>query len=46
MVELADDEAFATFGLAVESEGNATGPTLRAFTEPEFRNIIANLPPE
>ena len=41
--ELPDDEAAAKVMLAVGSLGNIRTETLRAFTEDEFRKIIASL---
>ena len=39
-----DDETMAKVALAVGSLGNVRSETLRAFTEEEFRNIVAALP--
>jgi uncharacterized protein with GYD domain len=38
------DEAVARLTLATGSLGNITTETLRAFTEDEFRKIVASLP--
>ncbi len=42
--ELPDDATVARLALATGSLGNVTTETLRAFTEDEFRKIIASLP--
>jgi uncharacterized protein with GYD domain len=42
--EAPDDETIAKCALAVGSKGNVTTETLRAFTEDEYRKIIAALP--
>jgi uncharacterized protein with GYD domain len=42
--EAPDDAAAAKVALAVGSAGNVTTETLRAFTEDEYREIIASLP--
>ncbi len=39
-----DDAAAAKVALAVGSAGNVTTETLRAFTEDEYREIVAALP--
>lgn len=39
-----DDRTFEKFALAVGMGGNAEGPAMRAFTEPEFRAIVRELP--
>ena len=41
LVEAPDD---ATAALALGSKGNVSSETLRAFTEDEFRNIVAGVP--
>jgi uncharacterized protein with GYD domain len=41
--EAPDDETAAKVSLALGSLGNVRTETLRAFTEPEFRKIIASL---
>ena len=43
IAEFPDDEACAKFALSVGSLGNVTTETLKAFTEPEYRNIIGSL---
>ncbi len=42
--EAPDDETAARLALATGSIGNVTTETLRAFTEDEFRKLIASLP--
>ena len=42
--EWPDDKAAAAFLLATGSQGNVQSETLRAFTEDEYREIIASLP--
>jgi uncharacterized protein with GYD domain len=42
--EAPDDEAAAKVALAIGSVGNVTTETLRAFTEDEYRAIVAALP--
>ena len=44
IVEAPDDETIAKAALAVGSLGNVRTETLRAFTEDEFRKIVAVLP--
>jgi uncharacterized protein with GYD domain len=44
IVEVPNDEALAKVGLASEAKGSIRTRTLRAFTEDEYRNIIAALP--
>jgi uncharacterized protein with GYD domain len=39
-----DDKAAAQLLLAIGSQGNVRTETLRAFTEDEFREIVASLP--
>lgn len=39
-----DDETAAKLALAIGSQGNIRTETLRAFTEDEFRKLIAALP--
>ena len=41
--EFPDDEAAARFMLSTGALGNVTTQTLKAFTEPEYRNIIGSL---
>jgi uncharacterized protein with GYD domain len=43
IAELPDDETAAKLALATLSLGNISGETLRAFTEDEFRSIVADL---
>lgn len=42
--EAPDDAAAAKVALAIASAGNVTTETLRAFTEDEYREIVAALP--
>lgn len=42
--EAPDDETAAKLALAVGSQGNIHTETLRAFTEDEYRKLIAALP--
>ena len=44
VAEAPDDETIAKFILATGSLGNVSTQTLRAFTEDEFRKIVAGLP--
>ena len=44
VVEAPDDETIAKLTLAIGSLGNVRTETLRAFTEDEYRKIIADLP--
>jgi len=44
VVELPSDEAMAKIALANASRGSIRGETLRAFTEEEYRKLIASLP--
>ncbi len=44
VTEAPDDTAVARLTLATGSLGNITTETLRAFTEDEFRKIVASLP--
>jgi uncharacterized protein with GYD domain len=44
ITEAPDDTAVARLTLATGSLGNISTETLRAFTEDEFRKIIASLP--
>ncbi len=43
-VEAQNDQAMAKFVLALGSLGNVRSTTLKAFTEPEYREIIRALP--
>ena len=42
--EFPDDHAAARFMLSVGSLGNVTTQTMRAYTEDEYRKIVASLP--
>ena len=42
--EVPDDETMAKILLSIGSQGSSRGETLRAFTEDEYRKIIAALP--
>jgi uncharacterized protein with GYD domain len=44
IVEAPDDATAAKASLAAGSRGNVSSETLRAFTEEEFRSIVAALP--
>ena len=44
IVEAPDDRTMAKATLAVGSLGNVRTETLRAFTEDEYRKVIADLP--
>lgn len=44
IAEAPDDETAAGMALAIGSQGTVTTETLRAFTEEEYREIIAALP--
>ncbi len=44
IAELPNDEAVATLALSLGSAGNLRTVTTRAFTEPEYRKIVAALP--
>ena len=44
IAEAPDDETIARLSLAIGSLGNVRVETLRAFTEDEYRRIIAALP--
>jgi uncharacterized protein with GYD domain len=44
VVEAPDDETVAKVALALGSKGSVRSETLRAFTEDEYRKIIAGLP--
>lgn len=43
IIEAADDETIARIALSIGSHGNITTQCMRAFTEQEYRQIIANL---
>jgi uncharacterized protein with GYD domain len=42
--ELPDDVAAAKVALALGAQGNIRTETVRAFTEPEYRRVIGELP--
>ena len=44
IAEAPDDETMAKFVLATGALGNVRTQTLRAFTEDEFRKLVAGLP--
>ena len=44
VTEFPDDETAAQFALGVASRGAVTTETLKAFTEDEYRDVIADLP--
>ena len=44
IVEAPNDDVVARIALATASKGSLNGETLRAFTEDEYRKIIAALP--
>lgn len=44
LVEAPDDATAAKASLALGAKGNVSSETLRAFTEDEFRSIVAGLP--
>ena len=44
IVEAPDDETIARAALSLGSLGNVSTETLRAFTEDEFKKIVAGLP--
>lgn len=44
LVEAPDDTVAAKAALALGSKGNVSSETLRAFTEEEFRTMVAGLP--
>ena len=44
IAEAPDDETIAKFILATGALGNVSTQTMRAFTEDEFRKIVAGLP--
>ena len=39
-----NDETAATLALMIGAQGSVRTQTMRAFTEPEYRKLIANLP--
>ena len=44
IAEAPDDETIAKFALATGSLGNVSTQTMRAFTEEEFKELVASLP--
>ena len=44
IAELPNDEAVAKLALSLGSAGNVRSETFRAFSEPEYRKIVAALP--
>jgi len=44
IIEGPSDEVAATMGLSTGSQGNIRTETLKAFSEAEYRNIIAKIP--
>lgn len=44
IVEAPDDETAARIALSVGQKGNVRSETLRAFTEDEYRKLVASLP--
>jgi uncharacterized protein with GYD domain len=44
IVEAPDDETYARFLLTLAAQGNVRTKTLKAFTEDEYRRILASLP--
>ena len=42
--EAPDDETVAKLALSIGSQGNTRTETLRAFTEDEYRKMVAALP--
>jgi uncharacterized protein with GYD domain len=44
IVDAPDDATVAKLILAVSSQGNVSSETLRAFSEAEFKQIVAGLP--
>lgn len=42
--EFPDDETFAQFALAVNRDGNVSTTSLKAFSEDEYRDLIAGIP--
>jgi uncharacterized protein with GYD domain len=44
IVETPDEDSYAKFTFSLISKGNVHSETLRAFTEDEFRKIVAALP--
>jgi uncharacterized protein with GYD domain len=44
IADASSDEAMAKFILALGARGNVRTTTLKAFTESQYRNIVASLP--
>jgi uncharacterized protein with GYD domain len=44
IAELPDDATAARMALAIGGQGNVRSETVRAYTEPEYRKIVASLP--
>lgn len=44
IAEFPDDETYAQFALVVNRLGNVNTTTLKAFTEDEYRDVIAGIP--
>jgi uncharacterized protein with GYD domain len=44
VAELPNDEAVATLALGLGAAGNVRSETVRAFTEAEYRKVVASLP--
>jgi uncharacterized protein with GYD domain len=44
IAELPNDEAVATLLLSLGAQGNVRSTTMRAFTEEEYRKLVAALP--
>lgn len=44
IVEFPDDETYTQFALVVNQLGNVSTTTLKAFTEEEYREVIAGIP--
>ncbi len=44
VAELPNDETVARLALGLGAQGNVRSTTFRAFTEPEYRKIVATLP--
>ncbi len=44
IIECPSDEIAVTMGLSTGSQGNIRTETLKAFSEAEYRNIIAKIP--
>jgi uncharacterized protein with GYD domain len=44
VIEAPDDETVARIALSIGQKGNVRSETLRAFTEDEYRKLVASLP--